>query len=147
MKARDLAIPHPSVQIDQPAGEGVAILSRQDVRGVLVVDAEGNVVGVLSDSDLLRRLLPSYVEENGALARVLEEGVADVLFQRLAGKRVRDLLRDDLREIPVVDGDANLVAVASLMVRTRCSLIGVREGGRLVGGIGIERLLSHLIRR
>ena len=147
MKARNLAGPQPSVRIDAPAADAVALLARHEVRVVLVLDAEGELAGVMSDSDLLRCLLPSYVEEDRALARVLEEGAADALFRRLEGKRVRDLLREDLEEPPVVDGEATLVEVAALMVRTRCSLVGVREGGRLVGGIGIDYLLSHLLRR
>lgn len=147
MKARNLAGPQPSVRIDAPAADAVALLARHDVRAVLVLDAGGGLAGVMSDSDLLRCLLPSYVEEDRALARVLEEGAADALFRRLESKRVGDLLREDLKEPPVVDGDATLVEVAALMVRTRCSLVGVREGGRLVGGIGIDYLLSHLLRR
>ena len=147
MKARNLTGPQPSVRIDAPASEAVALLSRHDVRAVLVLDAEGELASVMSDSDLLRCLLPSYVEEDRALARVLEEGAADALFRRLEGKRVGDLLREDLEEPPLVDGEATLVEVAALMVRTRCSLVGVREAGRLVGGIGIDYLLSHLLRR
>ncbi len=39
---------------------------------MLVVEPSGAFAGVISDSDLLRRLLPSYLDDNEALARVLE---------------------------------------------------------------------------
>jgi CBS domain-containing protein len=38
------------------------ILSRHDVRAILVVDASDEFAGVISDSELLRRLLPPYLE-------------------------------------------------------------------------------------
>jgi CBS domain-containing protein len=146
MKARNLASPEPSVASDAPAAEAAAILGRHDVRAVLVVNARGQLVGVVSDSSLLRQLLPSYVEEAEPLARVLEEGAADLLWQRLEGLFVGDLIPED-QEVPQVEGRATLIEVALVMVRSKSPLVGVLEDGRLVGGITIDHLLSHLLGR
>jgi CBS domain-containing protein len=43
------------------------ILSRHDVRAILVVDASDEFAGVISDSELLRRLLPPYLEASAHL--------------------------------------------------------------------------------
>lgn len=147
MKARNLVSPHPTVTVDAPATEAAALLSRHDVRAVLVVRPEGALAGALSDSTLLRYLLPPYVEEDSALAGVLEEAAADVLWQRLEGRRVRDLLPDDQEDVPLVDGDSTLVEVASVMVRTSSPLVGVREDDRIVGAITLNDLLAHLLQR
>lgn len=146
MKARNLASPEPSVVNDAPASDAAAILARHDVRAVLVVNARGDLVGVVSDSTLLRRLLPRYVEEAESLARVLDEGAADVLWQRLEGLAVADLLPED-QEVPQVEGRDTLIEVASVMVKSKTPLVGVVEDGRLVGGITIDHLLSHLLGR
>jgi CBS domain-containing protein len=132
---------------DAPAGEAAAVLARHEIRAVLVVDERERFVGVLSDSELLRGLLPPYVGEASMLAHVLEEGAAEILYRRLEGRLVAGLMPHDRDVVPVVDADDTLVEVASVMVRARASAVGVMDGGRLIGGITIDDLLSHLLSR
>jgi CBS domain-containing protein len=146
MKARNLASPQNTVRRDAPAAEAAGVLARHDVRAILVVDDAGEFVGVLSDSELLRALLPPFVGESQALARVLEEGASDVLFRRVENLTVRDLMPDERDAAPIVDGDDTLVEVAAAMVRSRASLVGVQDQGRLIGGISIDDLISHLLK-
>ncbi|HJS26734.1 MAG TPA: CBS domain-containing protein [Actinomycetota bacterium] len=146
MKARNLASPQATVRSDAPASEAAAVLARHDVRAVLIVDADDAFVGVLSDSELLRALLPPVVSENEALARVLEEGASEELFHRVEGRTVRDLMPAERDGPPVVHADDTLVEVALTMVRAHASLVGVLEDGRLVGGITIDDLISHLLK-
>ena len=146
MRARNIASRHYTVAAEAPASEAAGILSRLDVRAVLVVDAEGRLAGVLSDSRLLAALLPDYVEEDAALARVLEEDATDVLWRRLEGRSAADLLDAHEGPHPEVDGGARLIEVAAMMVHTRLSLVGVRDQGQLMGGISIDDLLTHLLR-
>lgn len=147
MKARNLASPQNVVRADAPATEAAAVLARHDVRAALVVRDGGVLAGVLSDSELLRALLPPYVDQASILARVLEEGAADVLLDRLEGRTVADLMPRDREVEPVVLGEDTLVEVASVMVRAHASAVGVLEDGRLIGGITIDDLLSHLLTR
>lgn len=147
MKARNLVSPQHTIRVDAPAMEVAVVLARHDVRGVLVVDASNRFVDVLSDSELLRYLLPPYVDAASSLAHVLEESAADVLFRRLEGRVVSDLVPREREHDPVVEGEDTLVEVASVMVRAHASLVGVLEDGRLIGGISIDDLLSHLLTR
>ncbi len=146
MKARNLASPQERLRHDAPAAEAAAVLARHDLRAVLVVGDAGEFVGVLSDSELLRALLPPFIGESQALARVLEEGASEVLFLRIESLTVRDLMPDERDVAPIVDGDDTLVEVADVMVRSRASLVGVMDEGRLVGGISIDDLISHLLK-
>jgi CBS domain-containing protein len=146
MRARNIASRHHTVAASAPATEAAAILSRVDVRAVLVTDVDGDLAGVLSDSLLLAALLPDYVEEDEALARVMEEGAVDLLHRRLEGRTVSDLLDVHEGPHPEVAGDARLLEVAAMMVRTGLSLVGVRDEGRLIGGISIDDLLTYLLR-
>ncbi len=146
MRARNIASRHFTVAADAPASEAAGILSRLDVRAVLVVHADGRLAGVLSDSRLLATLLPDYVEEDAVLARVLEEDAGESLWRRLEGRTAADLLDWHEGPRPEVDGDARLIEVAAMMVRTRLSLVGVRDEGQLIGGISIDDLLTHLLR-
>jgi CBS domain-containing protein len=146
-KALGLAGPQATLHADAPAVEAAAVLARVETSAALVVDEAGRLIGILSDEDLVRRLLPHYVGEADALARVLEEGSSDELWRRLEALTVRDLLPRHREAEPIVDGDATLVEVASVMVRAEVRVVAVVEEGRLVGGITIDHLLSHLLRR
>lgn len=147
MKARNLASPHATLRSDAPAADAAAVLSRHDVRAVLVVDQDGAFVGVLSDSELLRALLPPVVHENQALARVLEERASDEFYRLLEGRAVGDLMPAEREASPVVEGDDTLVEVASAIVRSHASLVGVIDEGHLIGGISIDDLISYLLKR
>jgi CBS domain-containing protein len=143
MKALGLSSPQETLRADASAQEAAVVLARIQTSAALVVDDDG-LVGVVTDEDLLRALLPSYVGEAEALARVLGEDSSEQLWRRLEGRTVRDLIRDREEE-PVVDGEATLVEVASVMVRAETPIVAVVEGGRLVGGITIDHLLTHLM--
>lgn len=145
MKARDVMTSPPVVRPDAPAAEAARLLRDPEVRGLLVVDAQDRLVGVLTDGMLLRFLLPPYVTEAESLAGVLEEEAAEVLWRRLEGKRVLDLLPEERADNAEVDPDDTLIEVASAMVEAHVPLVAVREDDRVVGAILLNSLLKHLL--
>jgi CBS domain-containing protein len=147
MKALGLASPQETLMAEAPAREAALALSRIQTSAALVMDEEGGLAGVVTEEDLLRALLPRYVGEAESLARVLEEASAEQLWQRLEGRTVRDLLARERDEEAVVDPEATLVEVASVMVRSETPLVAVVDAGRVLGGISIDHLLTHLLAR
>jgi CBS domain-containing protein len=146
MRARDLAVPYPLLPADAPAAEAARLLAEAEVDAVFV-DRQGRLQGVVSDIGLLVRMLPGYVIEDPTLAQVMEEGATDLLWRRLEGHRVEELLpRTTSGEVPQVDGDATLMQVAAVMAGARAPMVAVREGGRLIGGITSSALLTRLLR-
>ena len=146
MRARDLAVPYPTLPADTPASDAARLLASEEVDAVFV-ERHGRLQGVVSDLGLLVRLLPSYVIEDPTLAQVMEEGAVDALWQRLEGHTAGELLPAPSAEVPQVDADATLLRVAAAMARARVPLAAVREGGRLVGGITSSALITHLLGR
>ena len=146
MRARDLAIPYPSVAPDTPAEEAARLLAEEAVEGVFVQDDQGELQGLVADTTLLAFLLPRYLAEDRALVGVLGEDVADALWQRLRGRTVRDLLPVSTAGLPEVDGNDTLVKVAATLVRSGASLVAVRDrDGRLLGGITTSQLIRRLL--
>lgn len=146
VRARDLAITYPSLTPDAPAEEAARLLAEEPVEGVFVQDEHGGLQGVVSDTALLWFLLPRYLAEDRALVGVLGEDVADALWQRLAGRPVRDLLAATTTSVAEVDADATLVEVAAALVRSSASLVVVRDrDGRLLGGITTSRVITRLL--
>jgi CBS domain-containing protein len=148
VKARELARRHPQVGSEAPADEAARIVvdPSEESAAVLAVDREGRLQGVVSEIGWLRFLLPSYVIDDESLAGVFGPEEADVLWRRLEGRTVSDLLAEASEEPPSVDGDATLLEVASAMVRTRSPLVVVHEEGRLAGAITVASLLRRLLR-
>jgi CBS domain-containing protein len=146
VKALGLVSPLEVLPVGASAQEAALVLSRFQTDAAIVVD-EDRFIGVVTDEDLLRALLPSYVGDADVLARVLEEGSSERLWQRLEGRTVRDLMTRGREEDPVVDGDASLVEVASVMIRAEAPIVAVMHDGQLVGGITIDHLLTHLLSR
>lgn len=147
MRARDLATPVPTVSEDTPAMEAARILSRERLPGLIVRDRRGRPSTVLPGSQVLRFLIPPYVQDDPPLARVLDEKAADELLAKLSGSVVRDLLPDrpDADELPVVDGDATAFEVAAVMARVHSPVVAVVEGDELLGAITVRRLLDALL--
>ena len=147
MRARDLAQDFPTVSLDTDAMEAARILSRERLPGLIVCDAEGRPYTVLPGSQVLKFLVPQYVQDDPPLARVYDEKASDELCAKLSDSTVRELLPDkrDLDEIPVVDGDATTIEVAAVMARMHSPVVAVVEGDEVLGAITVRRLLDHLL--
>jgi CBS domain-containing protein len=145
MRARDLMKAARVAKPGDPATILIEAFADPDVRGVAVVTDVGELVGLITDQEMLGACLPSYVLDDEALARVLEEEAGARLSVRLGGKQVRDLIDETTREEAVVSPDDTLIEVAATMVRSRGPAIVVVEDKRVLGVITADVLLTALL--
>jgi CBS domain-containing protein len=145
MKARDLMKTARVVVPGDSCTTLIEAFADPEVRGVAVVTDLGELVGLVTDQDMLAALLPSYVVDDEALARVLEEDEEARLSIRLAGKQTRDLIDETTREEAVVAPDDTLIRVADTMVRSKGPAVLVVEGRKVVGVITADVLLKALL--
>jgi CBS domain-containing protein len=113
--------------------------------GLIVTDAEGRPRTVLPGSQVLRFVIPNYVQEDPPLARAYDEATADQLCMTLAGKPVRTLLprERDREDLPIVAASATAMEVAAVMARMHSPVVAVVEKDHtLVGAITVSRLLD-----
>ena len=83
-----------------------------------------------------------------ALGRVIDEAASDIFVEQLGDKSISQLLPDVLRELPVVDDDANPVEIAALMARARSPLVAVvNDDHVLIGAITLNGLLERVLAR
>jgi len=118
MRAQDVAIKMSTVAEDLPAREAVRVLAAQDLPGLIVVDGRGRPLTALAGTKVLRMALPSYWQNDPALARVIDEAAADVIFAGIGDRTVADRLPRDRPELPVVSADATMLEVAAVMARS-----------------------------
>ena len=142
MHAEDIAEDFPVVSIDSGALDAARLLAEHRLAGIVVTDSAGKPYAVLPASQVVRFIVPRYVQDDPALAGVLNDSVADRAAEKLGGKTVRDVLPEHLMDVPAANADDTIIEVAALMVRLRSPLVAVMKNGKLHGVITASRLLS-----
>jgi CBS domain-containing protein len=146
MRASDVAISMDTVTEDMPAREAARILAAQDLPGLIVVDTMGRPSTVLAGTQVLRMALPSYCQDDPALARVIDEAAADVILKGIGNRTVADLLPRNRPGLPAVSADATLLEVASVMARSNVPLVAVVDRDQVMtGAITLDGLLDRML--
>jgi CBS domain-containing protein len=146
MRAGDISVPMSTVVEGMSAREAARVLAAQDLPGLIVVDEKGRPLTVLAGTQVLRMALPSYCQDDPALARVIDEAAADVILAGIGDRTVADLLPRNRLELPAVSADATLLEVASVMARSNVPLVAVVDAGRVMtGAITLDGLLDRLL--
>lgn len=137
----------PVVDLDSDAWEAARLLAEHRLPGLVVTDRDGHPQAILPASQVVRFLVPSYVQDDPSLAGVLDESMADRVADKLGGKSVRDVIPREAPELAVVKSDDTIVEVAAVMARLRCPLAAVMDGDNLIGVITASRLLQQALTR
>ncbi len=92
--------------------EAVALMSERDFGSVIVVDADGRVEGLVTERDIMKRLVNQGLDP--ATTRLAEIMTSNPRVAR-ADDDLLDWLRimsnERFRRLPVVDGDGRVIAV------------------------------------
>ena len=142
MKAEEIAEEFPVVDIDSPALEAARMLAEHRLPGIVVLTTDGQLYAVVPASQVVRFIVPIYVQDDPSLAGVLAESMADRAAEKLGGKTVRELLQQHQLTLPTANADDTIIEVAAIMARLRSPLIAVMKEGKLHGVITASRLLA-----
>jgi CBS domain-containing protein len=142
VKAEEIAEEFPVVDIDSPALEAARMLAEHHLPGIVVLTTDGQLYAVLPASQVVRFIVPIYVQDDPSLAGVLAESIADRAAEKLGGKTVRELLQQHQLTLPAANADDTIIEVAAIMGRLRSPLIAVMKEGKLHGVITASRLLA-----
>lgn len=145
MLARDLVEEYPTVTVDTDALDAVRLIGQHRLSGLVVTKPDGSPKAILPASQVLRFVIPKYVQDDPSLARVLDEKAADRIVKELDGRTVGDILPKEPHELPVLKGDDTTLELAALMARMRCPLVAIVEDGRVIGVVTTSRLLEKAL--
>ncbi|WP_406857815.1 CBS domain-containing protein [Alsobacter sp. KACC 23698] len=143
MRAKDVMSPglvaiSPEASITQAA----ALMLEKRISGLMVLDAAGALVGVLSEGDLLRRVeLGTERKRPKWLEFLLGPGRLSSEYVQTHGRRVREVMT---RDVVCVAEDAELSEVVKLMNDHRVKRIPVLKDGKAVGIVTRADLLRAL---
>ncbi len=149
MQARDLAVPYPTVTMQTDALTAARLLTEHNRPGLIVVDDQDHPIAVLPGSQVLRVMMPTYVQDDPALARVLDETFADSMCATLSERTVKELVPKDRPVLPVANDDDTVLEIAAMMAANRSPLVAVLDGkgkdAALLGAISIYDLLGRIL--
>jgi CBS domain-containing protein len=127
-----------SVSADTPLREAAQDMVRAGIGGLPVVDAEGRVIGMLSERELMRHLLNAYLHGAAGAAAAGSSKMPPGVARRL----VRDVMT---RQVLCVSPDQPLAEVASIMTNKEVDRVPVVRGGSLVGLLTRGDIVRKLI--
>ncbi len=132
MKVRDIMTTDPiRVTDDTRLKEAARVMVRNHVSGLPVVDASGKLVGVVSEGDFLRQeasrdrthevsLLDALFGEEElevasaeTVGEVMSRNVVTITPEATVGEAARVMARRNVKRLPVVDLDGELVGIMS----------------------------------
>jgi len=134
-----------TVKKDTSLKDLATILNKHHINGVPVVDDDGSLLGIICESDLVRKNkklhIPTVVTIFDAVIYLESPKSIQKEFQRVSATTVEDLYTKD----PVtVDERTPIDEIATLMTEKKIYTIPVMDGDRLVGIIGKADLIRTI---
>lgn len=118
----------------------VLLESRQATAAVL--DDQQRLVGLVGIHDVLRKVVPLYVNLDRKLMEVMHEGYFEERVARLRNTRVRDFM---VQAIDSVSPEDTLIKAVGIIVEKHRKTLPVIDDGRFVGMITRRTILEHVI--
>jgi CBS domain-containing protein len=140
--AGEIAEPYPIVGLDTPALLAAELLARDRLPGLVVTEKDGTPKAILPASQVVRFMVPDYVQRDPSLAGVLGEKAADRIADRLRSATVGELLPNPPHELPVLHANDTVLELAATMARLRSPLCAVIAEGKIIGVVTASHLLE-----
>ena len=144
LRARDLMTPGVTeVQLETPVGAIARMFADEGVSVAAVTDAAGALLGIVTESDLIRRLAEEDERPSGWLARLFDSSAAKAeRYARSHGVNAGEVMT---RRVVTASPEESAAHVARLMEEHKVRRVLVTDGGRLVGLVSRSDLVRALI--
>jgi len=111
------------------------------LKGMIVLDNEGNLVGMVSVKDILKAIIPFYMTMT-ELGEFTWEGMLAEMTKKVADRKVEEIM---VKDVITVSGDAPLMECADLIIKHNLQRVPVLNKDKKVVGIIYVRDLYHAI--
>jgi CBS domain-containing protein len=144
MLARDLMTTDlVTVPPDMPLSAVARLMAERGISGVPVVGADGALLGMLTEGDLIRRLASATDKPTSWFAGLFATpGAQAARFAKTHGRRARDAMTISLH---TATEDTPVEQIAALFERTGIRRVPILRDGRLVGLVSRADLLRALL--
>jgi len=135
-----------TVKKDTPLKDLAKILYNHNINGVPVVDDDGSLIGIICESDLIRKdkklHIPTVVTIFDGVFYLESPKKIEKEFKRISATTVEDLYT---KKTVTVDEKTPLNEIATIMTQKKVYTIPVMDGDRMVGVIGKADLIRTLV--
>jgi predicted transcriptional regulator len=135
-----------TVKKDTSLKDLAKILYKNHINGVLVVDDDGSLLGVICESDLIRKdkklHIPTVVAIFDAVVYLESPKSIEKEFKRISATTVEDLYT---KKTITVDERTPIDEIATIMTKKKIYTIPVMDGDLIVGVIGKADLLRTIV--
>jgi CBS domain-containing protein len=143
MQVKDIMTPNViAIGPDEPVVKAARLMLQNRISGLPVVDKEGELVGMVTEGDFLRRgELGTQRQRPKWLEFIVGPGKLAQEYAQTSGRRVEDVMTPDpwtIRE------DDSLEAIVEIMERRHIKRLPVTRGGRMIGIVSRANLMHAL---
>jgi CBS domain-containing protein len=133
------------VRSDTPVHEVARLMSAHDVSGVPVLDATDQLVGIVTELDLIvrngRLEIPLFLQIFDAVIPLEMPGHLDHRLRHMLGTRAEDVMT---RDVHTASPDTQVEDLVHLMVKKRVNPVPVLDGERLAGIVSRSDLIRMM---
>jgi CBS domain-containing protein len=143
MRAQEIMSRHViTIGADASVSEAIRLMLSHHIGGLPVIDAQGKLIGIISESDFLRRGEISTEKKRGRwLALLVGEEQEALDFVRQHGRKVNEIMSPS----PITVGeDTSLEQIVQLMESRNVKRFPVMRGEQLVGMVARADFLSAI---
>lgn len=133
-----------SVELDTTVSHVIYLLHQSGLASLPVVDEDGRVVGMISERDLIRAVLPGYVDMLQSVAFLPSLDQLSRRLHEIGPKPVAEFMTE---EVVAARPDDNDLHVADLMIRKGLKQIPVLDDQKRLVGVVRRIDLLHRLRR
>ena len=144
MKIRDIMDPSPDIIRTSDTFEHlIKILSEAKYHVVFIVDKEDKLVGIVTEGDIIKVLIPKYITVDESLISVM--GVD--YFEKKCIESKNLTINEIMSKVAfMVNEDDPIIKAAALIVVNRIQSVPVVRDGKVVGIVPRSILLKHITR-
>jgi CBS domain-containing protein len=146
MQVRDLmTVEVFSVRSDTAVSDIARLMSKHHVSGVPVLGAEGDLVGIVTELDLIvrngRLEMPIFLQFFDAVVPLELPGHLTARLRHMLGTRAEDVMT---RGVHTVTVDTDVEDLVDLMMKRGVNPVPVLDGGRLAGIVSRSDLVRMM---
>lgn len=147
LKAKDIMTAEPvTVTPETELTEAARLLLDRHFNGLPVVDASGHLVGIICQSDLViqqkRLSMPTFFTLFDGFIPLGSVATFEKEMKKIAAATVGEAMTEDPISVAV---DTPIDELATIMIDRNIHTLPVVDGKKLVGVIGKEDILRHLV--
>ena len=149
-KARDIMVTEfPTICAAASLTEAIGLIRKAGSRGrrvfgLMVVDGNNRLEGMISMYDILLFLRPKHIHIWGNMEDIDVEGVIAEACRSIASVQVGDLMTS---EVVTIGPDAHIMMVLDVMIKKHIRRLPVVQGDEILGIVYISDLFNHLLGR